>query len=306
MSQQLIIAVALSCLMTVCSGSFFMFRQQPQKLNTNERQNANSVVLPPAYQSHYNSKDTNNNINTFNTFENSAQLTTTESPSMSASMSASRCFQRSSTDFRPHATDCGKFTMCSAGTLITFSCPQGSVFHGDSKSCVPRGSVYDKCSPAMSAHLICPRGSKEKKAHPGECAQFYHCGAPAQEARWEQHLNECEYPMLFNIATKRCEHYSMVTCGIRREPYDPCDYKVNECGSTHCVPCSVRHPSCRGKKDGMNAWKGREGSPHYVVCASQRVVYHGMCPQSGGTQVFDDVTGTCVMLTAKTEHLRRN
>ena len=141
MSQQLIIAVALSCLMTVCSGSFFMFRQQPQKLNTNERQNANSVVLPPAYQSHYNSKDTNNNINTFNTFENSAQLTTTESPSMSAS----RCFQRSSTDFRPHDTDCGKFTMCSAGTLITFSCPQGSVFHGDSKSCVPRGSVYDKC-----------------------------------------------------------------------------------------------------------------------------------------------------------------
>jgi len=202
------------------------------------------------------------------------------------------CDQQSDKDLRPHPTDCTKFSICSASVLIPFTCPSGSVFHNVSQSCVPRGSPYDTCT-HVTGHHTCPPGAVT--SHPTECGQFYECAAQAE--RWEHQLRECHYPMLFNPESLRCEHYSMVTCGDRREPLDPCDYTANGCnGHAHCVPCSVRHPSCRGKKDGMNGWEGRSESPYYVVCADQRVVYHGMCSQEHGTQIFDILTGTCVMM----------
>jgi len=218
------------------------------------------------------------------------------------------CQQRAANDLRSHPDDCSRFQMCTAGILIDFSCPNEHVFHEDSKNCVPKGSENDTCiivEPTKEA-LICPPHATYKKAHPKECAQYYHCGKAAREMYWEDNLHECDYPMLYNINNKRCEHYSMVTCGPRREPLDPCDYKANECGSARCVPCKVRHPSCRGKQDGLQGWQGREGSPHYVVCAAQRVVYSGMCPQDHGSQIFDHESRTCVLMNAKQSFVRHH
>lgn len=291
MANYVFLLATTCCLLATSSASFF-FRDPHQQNAHQYNQRENTFVMPPSYASSHSKVETN---------ESPVVPTTTQGPEFG------RCNQRASQDFRPHPQDCGRFTMCSAGMLISFNCPAGSVFHASSKSCVPKGSLYDTCTRTAAApetEEICPRGATYKKAHPKECAQFYHCGQPAREARWEKHLNECDYPMLFNLDSGRCEHFTMVKCGIRREPYDPCEYKANECGSPHCVPCSVRNPSCRSKKDGLNAWAGREGSPHYVVCANQRVVYSGMCDQGQGTQLFDPATKTCKVYTARSEAAR--
>jgi len=280
MAHQFLVVAALSGIISLSSANFFMIPHGP---TDNQRHPPTAGEAITGNESHL--------------------PATTPKPTFTGFR---RCDQRSQSDLRADPEDCGKFSMCTSGILISFSCPPRTVFEVESKTCVPQGSFMDKCSRKTEeiTEEICPVGSSYKKAHPKECAQFYHCGQPAREERWEKHLQECDYPMLYNLDSERCEHFSMVKCGLRREPIDPCDYKSNQCLSGHCVPCSVRHPSCRDKKDGMNAWAGRQGSPHYVVCAAQRVVYHGMCPQDKGTQIFDEATGTCTMLNARQEYLR--
>ncbi|XP_005113274.1 uncharacterized protein LOC101859542 [Aplysia californica] len=296
MAHQILLLAVVSSLFTLSSGSFFLFRQ-PNSANKQQTQSQNTVRLPSHFGNTYvkNDNNNNNNNNYNNPRNNRVEETTTEKP-LATSINE-RCVQRSARDFRSHPQDCGKFTMCSGGALLTIDCPPGSVFHDVSKSCVPQGSYYDTCTRRMTTLSTCPRGSTEKKAHPRQCAQYYHCGQPAQERVWEEHLRECPYPMLFNLDTRRCEHHSMVDCGTREEPVDPCEYKANNCdGRAQCIPCTVRNPSCRERTDGMNSWKGREGSPYYVVCATQRVVYHGMCPQDHGVQVFDHEARVCKKL----------
>jgi hypothetical protein len=52
----------------------------------------------------------------------------------------------------------------------------------------------------------------------------------------------------------------------------------NECRSSQgCVPCSARFPSCVGLTNGLNSWPDREGTPYFVVCKNERVVYHDQC-----------------------------
>lgn len=75
----------------------------------------------------------------------------------------------------------------------------------------------------------------------------------------------------------------------------PGQYEANKCKSSHCIPCHIRYPSCEGYADGMNPWKGREGSPQYVVCQSERVVYQGECPRYADTQhIFHPEKKLCV------------
>ncbi|RUS79491.1 hypothetical protein EGW08_012759, partial [Elysia chlorotica] len=229
-----------------------------------------------------NSNNNNNNNNNNNIINNSGTGST-----------VNRCSQRSFQDFRPHAVDCSKFSVCTLGHLVDLDCPQGSVFHSGTSSCVPRSSAYDLCTRARRA---CPPGFSGKTPDPHHCARFFHCDRPAQRVRWEEHHQECPYPQLFNVNTLQCEHFSSVDCGTREEPRDPCEYLANSCdGHVLCVPCAVRFPSCRGRRDGINAWAGRRGSPDYVVCSQQRVLYHGRCDQRGGRpHVFDEMSGACV------------
>lgn len=271
MSGRVFFVSTLAVLVAV--GSAASFRQRSSDSGGRNSNNVNNI---------------NNNINSDNNNDNNSSQPLDSRP-------WSLCHQQSARDLRAHPDDCTKFSACMAGVLISFTCPSGNVFDGSSKSCVTQGSVYDTCM----ASSRCPPGSSDIVPHPKECAQFFQCDSSAQRDHWEDHLRECDYPMLFNPSTSRCEHYSMVTCGERREPFDPCDYKGEGCeGHAHCVPCRVRHPSCRGRRDGMNAWRGKEGSPHYVVCAAQRVLYHGQCAQEGGVQLFDPVTGTCKLINA--------
>ena len=62
------------------------------------------------------------------------------------------------------------------------------------------------------------------------CGQFYDCSSrQATVDATNPHVVECKYPFLFNEDSKRCEHYSMVKCGSRKELLDGCKWYLSVC-----------------------------------------------------------------------------
>ena len=75
------------------------------------------------------------------------------------------------------------------------------------------------------------------------------------------------------------------------------DYVENECRSAQgCVPCSARYPSCVGLTNGLNSWPDREGSPYFVVCKNERVVYHDQCDYERKKEIFHPEKLACVSM----------
>lgn len=207
------------------------------------------------------------------------------------------CTQRLADDYRADEYDCRRFYVCSLGRLLSFTCNVSSVFDERTKSCVPAYSSYDTCSNQMAIKQICRAGGPGQVAHPTQCAQYYDCGAGQIQSHpgLGVQLRECPHPLIFSAVEKKCVVSAPGICGLRLEPLDQCDYKVNQCeGHADCVPCSLRFPTCRGRPDGANAWFGRERSPYSVLCQQQRVVGTEMCEQKGAIYLFDDRSKTCV------------
>ncbi|KAL5013289.1 hypothetical protein ScPMuIL_007559 [Solemya velum] len=203
-------------------------------------------------------------------------------------------------EWKADPDDCSAFYLCFNGNPLRYKCPQNSVVHADSKSCVATGSTLDKCTPSKAemdlgelSQSKCQAGTAKYFAHPEDCAKYYACGDD-DEYNDEVTLNECPYPLLFNDELNRCEFHITVKCGKRRELKDPCEYSANQCTrSSHCIPCNVRFPSCAEKEDGLNSWTGREWSPYFAVCKEGRVVYQDKCKQDGATVLFHPEKLSC-------------
>lgn len=60
--------------------------------------------------------------------------------------------------------------------------------------------------------------------HPSECQLYYNCSLRYRDVPryFEQHMQECSYPQLFNTETKKCEAFENVDCGQRKETTDGC------------------------------------------------------------------------------------
>ena len=82
--------------------------------------------------------------------------------------------------------------------------------------------------------------------------------------------------------------------------FSPGEYKAEQCLRAHCRPCYIDNPSCRGKPDGLNPYPYRDGSPYYIVCADQRLVYKGMCAPIGH-QYYNKELRTCVPREPETD-----
>ncbi|XP_071083537.1 uncharacterized protein [Haliotis cracherodii] len=218
-----------------------------------------------------------------------------------ASTSVGSCVVKGNPDFRPDPDDCSIFYVCTNEILYKFNCAD-SVFDPVTNSCVAEGSIYDKCTKENPAEtVICLPESSAVIPHPTNCAQYYNCSEPKQGYFWPEHLRECTFPQLYNVITKRCEHYTMVECGERVEPKNRCDYRVNQCEVAHCRPCNVTYPTCKGLPDGLNhwaEWSAWENTANFVVCEDGRMVYSGTCNQENGPQIFDKVKRMCVEKTA--------
>ncbi|XP_041379685.1 uncharacterized protein LOC121392602 [Gigantopelta aegis] len=191
--------------------------------------------------------------------------------------------------------DCSKFYLCFAGKKYDFDCGK-SVWDPDTKTCVGRGSRWDKCSIKTELEKLnpCYEGGNGMTAKSDNCAQYFDCRSRETTISQDPHLKECPYPLLYNEDEKRCEPHTSVECGKRKEPVDPCEYEANQCKFAHCVPCNVRFSSCNALPDGLNPWVGREWSPFFVVCQKNRVVYNGQCDMTNGLQMFSPIKKMCV------------
>ena len=110
----------------------------------------NGNTRPISFIPNSSSSTNTNNINNNNGSNNPSGTT------VNSSHKYSRCVQRSSRDFRPHSRDCSKFTLCTFGRLVDLDCPQGSVYHARTASCVPRGSAYDLCESLHCSFILNP------------------------------------------------------------------------------------------------------------------------------------------------------
>ncbi|KAL5013292.1 hypothetical protein ScPMuIL_007562 [Solemya velum] len=184
-------------------------------------------------------------------------------------------------------TDCSVFYMCLGERSFKYQCPPHSSWDQKGKACVPEGSPTDQCTTDKAEvevqNLQCSRYSKSPLPDSYNCAKFHSCVEGENgDVLPERELKECPYPLLYDSDRKQCNLPETVKCGQRYIPKDPCEYSHNQCSrSANCIPCSVRFPSCRNLADGLNTWRSKEWSPHFVVCREGRVVYQGMCSQTG-------------------------
>ena len=63
--------------------------------------------------------------------------------------------------------------------------------------------------------------------HPTECHAYYNCSHKYEFVPYyfEQYLQECPYPDIFNTETMACDHFENVKCGARVEFKNGCKFK---------------------------------------------------------------------------------
>ncbi|XP_064606644.1 uncharacterized protein LOC135471364 [Liolophura sinensis] len=199
---------------------------------------------------------------------------------------------KSNAEWVPNPENCQGFYICAFGHPIEQYCGDGMVWQPVKKVCCLKGSDLDTCTvrkesiqpvpkefSGNNAQETCQPGMTTKLTHRKHCARYFDCAQNGTvRGLDEEHERECPYPELFNSKTGQCEDVADVECGDRIRPKDACEYEMNKCHRSHCIPCWARFPSCSGLEDGKRVWKGREKSPLYAVCENERVVKHGRCP----------------------------
>ena len=75
----------------------------------------------------------------------------------------------------------------------------------------------------------CQNGSTAVFPHPTECQLYYNCSNRVpQYYPFEDYMEECIHPQLFDVVTMQCQNYSDVDCGQREELVEYCTF-VNLC-----------------------------------------------------------------------------
>lgn len=199
-----------------------------------------------------------------------------------------------------NATDCSKWFVCVFGHPFAINCGSGTVFSIKYSVCVHPGSDYDDCPVTVTPSPVdqCKAGFVHRVfSKPDNCAQFYNCSLPRENPRpgyLGDYIDECPYPKLFSERTKKCENFTTVNCGSRKEIKYACNYQKLQCSRSHCIPCAFRYPDCRGLSDGFHVWEEKRMSPYYAHCFSERGTPKTCPAVNGKGQLFSPDTRTCV------------
>ncbi|ESO86722.1 hypothetical protein LOTGIDRAFT_235309 [Lottia gigantea] len=131
--------------------------------------------------------------------------------------------------------------------------------------------------------------------HTYNCHWYYNCSLSNTEEPiyGEPYVRECRYPQLFDIETSMCREFINVRCGDRFEAVDRCEYDINQCRTSDCVPCEFVHGTCRGKENGIYPLHSDRWSPTFVTCYSQRSIAQDDCQDPNpifSTDVYDCVS----------------
>lgn len=103
-------------------------------------------------------------------------------------------------DFYEIGRVCDGYYKCSGGMIEVVKCENGTVFHMDSNTCKSGNSSLPN-----SCQLYCnPRKTKLRP--------------------FPVNVMECPYPLQFSETTGRCENFTEVNCGTRKEETYICMY----------------------------------------------------------------------------------
>ncbi|XP_071175832.1 uncharacterized protein [Mytilus edulis] len=155
-------------------------------------------------------------------------------------------------------------------TMAVRHCPVGQVFDPSQLHCVskiPKGNIDAFC--LANPTSIVP--------HPDTCGQYYNCSAMS---KYGHHLQECQYPDLFDDVSLTCKDFEQVKCNkSKHEPEAPCEYLQNRCNAsdTSCLPCPKRLPSCVGHPDGDNSFPNKLWMSDYITCYKNRTLNVTQC-----------------------------
>ncbi|GAB1609737.1 uncharacterized protein LOC115217201 [Argonauta hians] len=222
--------------------------------------------------------------------------------SLSAAQTNSPCYGNITGTFAD-PSDCRYFIFCLNGKSRRYLCHNEKIYSTKSKMCVPTSEAIGECTSAFkrttevsNPNEYCRNNPTAFLPHPDGCALYYNCSqTKGVNIFLGTIVNECPYMQLFSEQTLSCQHYSGVRCGSRPEPKDKCQYRRFWCGSAHCVPCQIRHPSCIGKENGKHPVPYRPWSPSYIECQDERLRTMVNCPVvNGRSTVFSPSQRRCV------------
>ncbi|KAL3853245.1 hypothetical protein ACJMK2_016801 [Sinanodonta woodiana] len=194
-----------------------------------------------------------------------------------------------------------------SGSMIRYMFQAKSKVH---PLCCSINSIFDDCLKGMGVITTtkspltveeqCGQDITAIIPHPTECQLYNNCSVNYTYVPryFEQHLVECTYPKLFSTDTFKCEDFDTVNCGNRRETKSGCGYRALQCPVAHCIPCSVRTPSCEIRPDGIHPHPEKLWSPYFIVCKKERFMSEERCPadEEGRTQLFSPETKLCTRL----------
>ncbi|XP_048246322.1 uncharacterized protein LOC125377334 [Haliotis rufescens] len=148
------------------------------------------------------------------------------------------------------------------------TCDTGEVFDTGISNCT--GNFEN------SVNEYCRNNPTAVFADPFDCALFYNCSASRHRFGLEEYQAECRYMHLFDMKTNTCVDFAdlKASCGTRREPKAPCDYRVNDCTADGCTPCSA---SCVGLPDGDVPYPNMHFTRFYLNCRGGRTVKIKRC-----------------------------
>ena len=129
---------------------------------------------------------------------------------------------------------CDAYYRCTRGAITVVKCKNGTVFDRLVGACRPgNASLPDSCQ------LYC--NPEKKDVHP-----------------FPVNVEECPYPLQFSETTRRCENFTDVICGGRKEEKYACKYcllimnpqnfKIHYDNIQITLPCKHKHThtQCRG------------------------------------------------------------
>ncbi|XP_048742968.2 fibropellin-1-like [Ostrea edulis] len=145
--------------------------------------------------------------------------------------------------------------------------------------------------------------------HATYCQLYYNCSASSSNIPirpQEKFLDECPYPQLFSTTTRTCESFYRVNCEKRQVLLDFCDYWKQKCTSI-CKPCTIEHPSCKSREDGIQSNPNKPGTPYFMSCFQNRTIYVSECPTDkfGKKMIFHKNKCTSVFDMSRFEGGRR-
>ncbi|XP_025108487.1 uncharacterized protein LOC112572809 [Pomacea canaliculata] len=141
---------------------------------------------------------------------------------------------------------CKNYYICPNGTLALLSCPEFTLFDVVSNRCIPFTGVDCQARPvtysADQLSQVCSANPFLLIPSSQTCNSYYNCSRRTESGS-PAYYQECPYLQLFDVNSRRCLPYSMVTCGTRGALKYRCQLSLASVARHTARPAPPSHPT---------------------------------------------------------------